>query len=67
MKSKQNIKMVTKKSISLTKGRQEFVHGTYDGDLRNGKKHGVVRGVLSGARVSLVLMWGSGLMGGCMV
>ena len=38
--NKQTIKMSQKKIIPVTKGRQEFVHGIYDGELKNGKKHG---------------------------
>ena len=47
MRSKNSPKVSPKKSVSVTKGRLEFVHGTYEGDLMNGKKHGVGKFVWS--------------------
>ena len=40
-------KVSPKKSVSVTQGKLEFVHGTYEGDLMNGKKHGVGKFVWS--------------------
>ena len=39
-------------TTTTTKGRLEFAHGTYEGELMNGKKHGVGR-----------FVWTQGLLG----
>ena len=47
MRSKNSPKVSPKKSVSVTIGRLEFVHGTYEGALMNGKKNGVGKFVWS--------------------